>query len=66
MISYSPLREYLSGKGLSPNRLYTLGVITTNVATAINKDIPISFENLEKICVHLDIPVERAIIIVPN
>jgi len=66
MISYQPLRDYLKENKLSPNKLYELGVITTNVATAINNDIPISFGNLEKICTYLDIPVERAIVIVPE
>lgn len=64
MITFEPLREVLKERGLSPNKLYREGVITTNVATAINNDIPISFGNLEKICKYLDIPVERAIKII--
>lgn len=64
MISFEPLRKVLKDRKLSANRLYTEGVITTNVATSINNDIPISFDNLEKICVHLDIPVEQAIKII--
>jgi len=66
MISFSPLRKELKSRNLTPNKLYTDGVITTNVATAINNDIPISFDNLEKICRHLDIPVSKAIVIVED
>lgn len=66
MISFKPLRDVLRNRSISPNKLYTEGIITTNVATAINNDIPISFENLEKICRHLDIPVEHAIKIVKD
>lgn len=66
MISFEPLRNELKSRKLSPNRLYVDGVITTNVATAINNDIPISFDNLEKICRYLDISVESAIKIVED
>lgn len=66
MISYKPLREYLSSNGLSPNKLYEEGVISTNIATSINNDRPMSFENIEKICTYLGIPIERAIVIIPN
>ena len=66
MISYKPLRDYLEKKGMSPNQLYERKVITTNIATSINNDIPISFKNLEKICVYLDIPIEQAITIIPD
>lgn len=66
MISFEPLRRELKARRLSPNKLYTEGIITTNVATAINNDIPISFDNLEKICNYLEIPVEKAIVIVED
>jgi len=61
LITFKPLRNELKLRGLSPNKLYTEGVITTNIATAINKDRPISFDNLEKICRYLGIPIEKAI-----
>lgn len=66
MITFKPLRNELKARGLSPNKLYTEGVITTNLATAINNDRPISFESLEKICRYLDIPVEKAIKIIED
>jgi len=66
VISYKPLRDYLSKKGLSPNQLYEKGVISTNIATSINKERPMSFENIEKICVYLDIPIEQAVVIIPD
>lgn len=64
MISFEPLRKVLKDRKLSPNKLYEEKVITTNVATAINNDLPISFKNLVKICKYLDIPVEEAIKII--
>jgi len=64
VISFEPLRNYLDLKGLSPNALYEKGLITTNIATSINNDKPISFGNLEKICNYLDLRVEEAIVIV--
>lgn len=63
MISFKPLRKNLDLKGLSPNALYDKGIISTNVATSINKDRPISFANLEKVCNYLDLKVEEAIVI---
>ena len=62
-ISYEPLREYLNKKGLSPNKLYKEGIITTNVATKINNDLPMNMSNLAKICIYLDIPIEQAVCI---
>lgn len=66
MISFKPLRNYLESKGLSPNALYEKGVISTNIATSINNDRPISFANLEKVCNYLDLKVEEAIVIIKD
>jgi len=60
LITFDPLRSVLKERNLSANKLYTEGIITTNVATSINNDKPISFDNLEKICRYLDIPIEKA------
>lgn len=66
MISYKPLRDYLKRNKLSPNRLYADGVITTNIATAINKDLKMSMDNVEKICLHLNIPIEQMLVVLPS
>jgi len=66
MISFEPLRKHLDSKGLSPNSLYEKGVISTNIATSINQDRPISFANLEIICNHLGLKVEEAIVIIED
>ena len=66
LITFDPLRSVLKERNLSANKLYTEGIITTNVATSINNDKPISFDNLEKICRYLDIPIEKAIKIVED
>lgn len=66
MISYKPLRLYLEKIGSSPNRLYTEGIISTNIATSINQNRHMSMENLEKLCLHLEIPIEQVIEIIPD
>lgn len=65
-ISYAPLRNYLANKGLSPNRLYKLGIITTNAATAINNDRHVSLRVMDEICTYLRIPIEQAVEIIPE
>lgn len=60
-ISYEPLRSHLKKNKLSPNKLYEDGVITTNIATKINNDLPMNITTIAKICVYLSIPIEQAV-----
>lgn len=64
MISFKPLRNHLKDVGITTHQMFEKGIITTNIMAAINNDRPISFGTLEKICRYLDIPVEKAIVIV--
>lgn len=65
-ISYAPLRKYLKENKLSPNKLYELGIITTNTATKINNDQTMNLSTIDTICQYLNVPIEQVVEIIPD
>ena len=66
MITYGPLRDYLTSIGRSINYLRSNNIINSNAAKDIAEDNPISFRRIIKICQFLDVPIERVVKVIPK
>lgn len=66
MFTFQPLRDYLDKKGLSVKRLMKELDFSTNVAVALNNDREVRLEHIARICIHLDLPIEAVIEILPE
>ena len=66
MISFEPLKETLKEKNIKISHLRNDkgGFLSTDVVTRINKGKNIDMVNIEKICLNLDVPIEKVIKIV--
>lgn len=60
MISYAPLFKTLEEKGLVISSLRGHGIHPTTVAQ-INNNESIKLEKIEKICIILQVPIERIV-----
>lgn len=62
-ISYQPLRVELVKRDLNINTLETRrgGILNEAVVSKLRNDRPVSIESLAKICVYLDLPIERVV-----
>ncbi|MCY9090892.1 XRE family transcriptional regulator [Bacillus mojavensis] len=65
MISFEPLRNYLKERGETTGILRDK-VIHRNLVTKINEDKHVSLVTIETICLHLDIPIEKVVRILPD
>ena len=64
MISYQRLRSLLDSRGISFRTLRAECGITSNCATDLNNDRPVSIERLAVICVYLDVSIEEVVEII--
>ncbi|CAH0306083.1 helix-turn-helix domain-containing protein [Priestia megaterium] len=66
MISYEPLRKTLKERNLNISDLRNDrgGFLSTSTVTKLNKDKNLEMTMIEKICLELDIPVEKVLKIV--
>lgn len=53
-LNYKPLWILLAKKGLKKTDVIDMAGLTTNVMAQMEKDKPITFKNLEKVCKALD------------
>jgi DNA-binding Xre family transcriptional regulator len=63
MISYEPLRKTLKERNLNISDLRNDrgGFLSTSTVTKLNKDKNLEMTMIEKICLELDIPVEKVL-----
>jgi len=66
MISYQRMRSLLESRGISFRTLRSEVGITSNVATNLNNDRPVSIERLAEICLYLDVPIEAVVEVLPE
>ena len=66
MISFEPLKETLKEKDMKISHLRNDkgGFLSTDVVTKISKNRNVEVSTIEKICLELDIPVEKVLKIV--
>lgn len=64
MISYQKLRNLLAARGISFRQLRAEVGITSNCATDLNNDRPVSIERLAVICVYLNVSIEEVVEII--
>lgn len=61
MISYLKLRTLMDSRGISFRTLRAECGITSNCATDLNNDRPVSIEKLAIVCIYLDVPIEEVV-----
>lgn len=63
MISFEPLKVTLKEKNMKISHLRSDkgGFLSTDAVTKINKNENVEISTIEKICLNLDIPVEKVI-----
>jgi len=63
MISFEPLKETLKEKNMKISHLRNDkgGFLSTDAVTKINKNENVETSTIDKICLNLDIPVEKVI-----
>jgi len=63
MISFEPLKETLKEKDMKISHLRNDkgGFLSTDAVTKINKNENVETSTIDKICLNLDIPVEKVI-----
>lgn len=66
MISYKPLRDYLYENEIKISNLASELGISSTTATKLNKDVHVSLETIERICLHLELPIEQVVKIVES
>jgi len=66
MITYEPLRELMKNRGLSFRDLRRDCGITSNVAKALNNDLPVRTDVLEALCKFFDVPIDSIIQHIPD
>lgn len=64
MFTYQKLRDLLDSRGISFRQLRRECGITSNCATDLNNDHPVSIEKLALICRYLDVPIEEVVEII--
>lgn len=62
-ISYRPLRVYLAENNIDINTLETRrgGVVNEATVSKLRHDKPVNLESIAKICVFLDVPIEKVV-----
>lgn len=61
MVSYEPLISYLESRGYSVNELTKRKIINSTTAQQIRNGDPISLRIIDRICLHLDLPIEQVV-----
>lgn len=61
MFSYQKLRKLIDSRGISFRTLRTECGITSNVATDLNNDRPVTIDKLAIICRYLNVPIEEVV-----
>lgn len=66
MISYEPLRRTLKERNINISDLRTDhgGFLSTSTITKLNKDEVLRMDMLEKICIELNLPIEKVVKII--
>lgn len=66
MIDFSPLHQTLKERGLVISDLRD-SALSSKTLTKINKnDGEVYLSSIEKLCIYLDVPIEKIIKIIPN
>jgi DNA-binding Xre family transcriptional regulator len=61
MISYDPLHKTLKERGLTMNEMRKNKLLNSRTIARINKGQSVNLSTIEKICVFLDVPIEKAV-----
>lgn len=61
MISYDPLHKTLKERGLTMNELRKNKLLNSRTIARINKGQSVNLSTIEKICVFLDVPIEKVV-----
>lgn len=65
-ISYTKFIDLCLTRGLSLNDLKKRGVISDFAYRSIISGEPVSLKHIDKICQHLDLPIEQVVEIIPD
>lgn len=65
MIDFSPLHQTLKEKGMLMSDLRDT-VLSSRTLAKINRNEDVYISTIEKICLHLEVPIERVVKFVPN
>lgn len=67
MITYKPLKHLLIEKNTNVTRLCSEIGLSTGTRNSLNTDKHVSLGTIEKICIHLGVPIERVVkVIIQN
>ncbi|MGF9711680.1 helix-turn-helix domain-containing protein [Paenibacillus naphthalenovorans] len=66
LISYKPLLETLKGSGISPTELVRVLKLRTGFLTTIKEGDYVNLSTIEKICLYLEVPIEKVVEIIPD
>lgn len=61
MISYDPLHKTLEERGLTMNEMRKNKLLNSRTIARINKGQSVNLSTIEKICVYLDVPIEKVV-----
>jgi DNA-binding Xre family transcriptional regulator len=61
MISYDPLHKTLEERGLTMNEMRKNKLLNSRTIARINKGQSVNLSTIEKICVFLDVPIEKVV-----
>ena len=61
MISYDPLHKTLEERGLTINEMRKNKLLNSRTIARINKGQSVNLSTIEKICVFLDVPIEKVV-----
>jgi DNA (cytosine-5)-methyltransferase 1 len=65
MIDFSPLRQTLKEKEMNMSELRDT-VLSSRTLAKINRDEDVYISTIEKICIFLDVPIERVVRFTPD
>jgi DNA (cytosine-5)-methyltransferase 1 len=65
MISYSPLHETLKEKEMYLSDLRDI-ILNSRTIAKINRNESVNLSTIDKICTHLNVPIERVVVILNN
>ena len=61
MLSFQPLRDILSSRGISSRQLARDCQLSSNATVALNNDQSVRMDVIVGICVYLDVPIEEVV-----
>lgn len=66
MLSYKPLKHTLVEKGTNITRVCSELNMSTGTRNSLNTDKAVSLTTIEKICIYLDVPIEKVVEIIKD